>query len=314
MSTPTYYRSTDASAPSLTGDNAESLLGVLQACLVDGYGAQPGAGWTLAYTATGKRVFRNNPTTGSGCYVRVAVAAASNKFRIRAFATMSDIDTGAIGTGEAGLVTSVTTDATVRDWQLIADDQTLYFRAQGRTAAGPGWADGLGLMSAGDYDSDLGSAFNYMVWGMDTSNENACGMLDTSHCYGVGLTGSGSAASPDGLGSVGINFFRGPLGINGNNSDGIAGTGVQDFSETNQLIKVTPLVGGNAAGAWHLGKLRGCFFPCQDLATHYSIGGADTWDPIEVEPNLWFLFTVCEAAWGLQKSCAGVFVKTDLWP
>ena len=38
----TVYRSTDASAPLLTNSNG-SLIAVLRACLVDGYGSKPPA-------------------------------------------------------------------------------------------------------------------------------------------------------------------------------------------------------------------------------------------------------------------------------
>jgi hypothetical protein len=67
------YRSTDASAPVLNGTVAGSLITVLKACLVDGFGAgatATPAGWTLTLedTLNKKAMFRNNSTTGSGRY------------------------------------------------------------------------------------------------------------------------------------------------------------------------------------------------------------------------------------------------------
>ncbi len=72
MAAPIVYKSTDAGAPTLDG-NKGSLITVLKACLVNGYGAKAGAGWTIALedAANYKIIFRNNSTTGSGRYFRI---------------------------------------------------------------------------------------------------------------------------------------------------------------------------------------------------------------------------------------------------
>ena len=70
MTTVNIYRSTDASAPTLEGVNG-SLVALLDACLVNGYGSQSAAGWTIAYTTTNKRVYRNSTTDGTGFYLNV---------------------------------------------------------------------------------------------------------------------------------------------------------------------------------------------------------------------------------------------------
>jgi hypothetical protein len=57
------YRSTDASAPVLTGQ-VGSLTALLDAVLVNGYGALSAAGWTIAQTTTNKRGYKQN-TSGS---------------------------------------------------------------------------------------------------------------------------------------------------------------------------------------------------------------------------------------------------------
>lgn len=48
--TPTIYRWDDAGAPAPT-DKRDALYQVLKACLVDGYGSQPPAGWSVVYDA-----------------------------------------------------------------------------------------------------------------------------------------------------------------------------------------------------------------------------------------------------------------------
>lgn len=68
------YRSTDASAPVLDGTAAGSLITVLKACLVNGFGsgatATP-AGWTLTLedTVNKKAMFRNSTSTSGSGYV-----------------------------------------------------------------------------------------------------------------------------------------------------------------------------------------------------------------------------------------------------
>jgi len=61
-------------APKLWANAYGSLVDLLQAVLVDGYGAYPGLGWTKEYESpdTNTIVFRNNPLTGTGAYLQVS--------------------------------------------------------------------------------------------------------------------------------------------------------------------------------------------------------------------------------------------------
>lgn len=162
--TVTVYRSTDASAPQLNATDG-SLLAVLNACLVNGYGAKPAAGWTKAFETAGSRViYRNNPTTGSGQYLWVRDDIVTNKrwAKIRGAKTATGID--AIGTGFPSQVSvaatnsgcaiskSAFTDATVREWVLIADDRTFILMIKTGEVANE-WCGTY----AGDIDSITGS-------------------------------------------------------------------------------------------------------------------------------------------------------------
>lgn len=97
---PTYYSSQDPGAPALNGV-AGSLVELLDAILVDGYGfgddAKPPLGWTREFTATNKRAYRNNPVTGTGHFLRVDDSAAIGNARhawMSSFEYMSSIDEG----------------------------------------------------------------------------------------------------------------------------------------------------------------------------------------------------------------------------
>lgn len=133
----TVYKSTDGSAPVLTGQ-VNSLVALLDAVLVTGYGAKAAAGWTKPYTGTNKAAFRNH-ATGSNLYLRVDDAApnataAAREAQLRGYEAMTTVDAG---TGPYPTTTqmavsgvpvrkSYTADATARAWIIIADNKTLY--------------------------------------------------------------------------------------------------------------------------------------------------------------------------------------------
>jgi hypothetical protein len=143
------YRSTDGSAPVLTGQNG-SLLTLLAACLVTGYGAKAAAGWTIPFTGTNISVFRapsatGSPSEGNRRYLRVADDLASTYgAAVNVFDTMSDVNTGTFqfptfvqNTGKIYLRKSITSDATARPWTLIASERAFYLViASGSTTYG----------------------------------------------------------------------------------------------------------------------------------------------------------------------------------
>lgn len=137
---PTMYSSADAGAPALSG-TAGSLAAIFDAILVDGYGTGPSAkaplGWTRTYSATNKRVYRNDPIEGSGSYLRLlddgSLPGAARMAQVLAFSSMSDIDTGigqtptALQHPSGGLIAkSASADSTARPWWAIGNSRALY--------------------------------------------------------------------------------------------------------------------------------------------------------------------------------------------
>ena len=133
------YRNTDASASSLKG-TVGTLTTILDACLVNGYGSQTAAGWTIAYSGTNKRVYRNSTTDGTGFYIYVDDSGSGSGGAKEALMTGFQSATG-VGTGTGQFPTfaqssngigavvcrkSNTADSTVRSWTLIADDTVFY--------------------------------------------------------------------------------------------------------------------------------------------------------------------------------------------
>lgn len=124
------YKSTDASAPSLSG-TVGSLIALLDAVLVNGYGSKPSAGWSKVYSDTNKAVYR--APAGNRFYLRVLDDGSDGTHgakvaTIRGYETMSDVDTGTgpfptAAQKSAGLFVgkSSTANATARPWFLLAD-------------------------------------------------------------------------------------------------------------------------------------------------------------------------------------------------
>ncbi|MGI2145741.1 hypothetical protein [Shewanella frigidimarina] len=95
----TVYRWDDAGAPQLsTNPTPTEIIAVIKACLVTGYGAKAGLGWSVAFenVGTNKVAFRNSTFEGSGGYVQFWSTDGSNTagkpLYIRAASAMSSLD------------------------------------------------------------------------------------------------------------------------------------------------------------------------------------------------------------------------------
>jgi hypothetical protein len=127
----TVYRSDDASAPTMNSLSGE-MIKVLDACLVDGYGAKAAAGWSKAYSDTNKAVYR--AAAGNQHYLYVNDSATQYPL-LRGYRSMSsaaDTGTGPFPTitqFASGLyaIKSSTSDTTNRPWIVIAGTRAFYF-------------------------------------------------------------------------------------------------------------------------------------------------------------------------------------------
>jgi hypothetical protein len=130
----TEFRSTDAAAPVLTGQTG-SLLALLDACLIVGYGAKSPLGWNKPFSGTNKAVYR--PPAGPQHMLRVDDAyGGTESTKIAAcvgYETMSTVDAGAgpyptaaQQTNGVAIVKSITTDATARPWVLVGNNKAFY--------------------------------------------------------------------------------------------------------------------------------------------------------------------------------------------
>ena len=139
----TIYQSTDASAPVISG-TAGALTALLDAVLVNGYGAKSPAGWSIAYTAANRRVYRQGAGSAD-CYYRVrddgGGTGGAREALIYGAEAMSDVNTVVSGKFPSNAQSALTDnslvirksaalDATARVWIAFADSRTCYLFIQ----------------------------------------------------------------------------------------------------------------------------------------------------------------------------------------
>ena len=138
-----FYSSSDASAPALSG-TANSLITVLDAILVNGYGAKAAVGWTKPIANAGNCGCYKQ-SVGAGCTLFVNdngpnVTSTFKEAWITGWESLASIaapvGTGGgqfplpsqvLTTGHLVARKSTTADATARTWSCFADAYTFYF-------------------------------------------------------------------------------------------------------------------------------------------------------------------------------------------
>lgn len=130
------YQWDDAGAPELTG-TAGSLIAILDACLVNGYGSKPAAGWSKPFSGTNAAAYRAGGGTQSYLHV---IDTSTTAAQLRGFVAMSDLGVGddpfpkstQSSTGSYFYKSAAGTIA--RPWVLVADSKRFYlFGASAQT-------------------------------------------------------------------------------------------------------------------------------------------------------------------------------------
>jgi hypothetical protein len=193
------YRSTDTSAPVLEGVNG-SLVTLLDACLVNGYGSKAAAGWTIAYTLTNQRVYRNSTSLGTGFYLNVddtgSGSGGATESLMTGFQSATAIGTGTgqfpvygqlnFGIGAVVCRKSSSSSATARAWTLIADPTCFYLFTETGDITNPTMATSFMFGDFFSYSST--DVYNCMIIGR--IQENQSGPAYDWSCYGNGFGGN----------------------------------------------------------------------------------------------------------------------------
>ena len=89
------YRSTDPSAPQIVNGVAGALIAILDACLVNGYGAKSAAGWSKAFSGTNIACYRQGAGSNSR-YLQVTDTSADYSVMLG----FEDMTAYNVGTGQ----------------------------------------------------------------------------------------------------------------------------------------------------------------------------------------------------------------------
>ncbi|MGE4519555.1 MAG: hypothetical protein AB7E04_08620 [Desulfobacteraceae bacterium] len=100
--------------------------------LVEGYGDKPGLGWEIVFEQAEKIVFKNK---GTGMFVRFDHSVTNYQVFVRAYESMSDIDTGLFPCPAPAnenpvfqlvLGASSTSTANICPWRILGDDKGIW--------------------------------------------------------------------------------------------------------------------------------------------------------------------------------------------
>lgn len=270
------YHSAMTGAPVLSG-TAGSLKNIVRACLIDGFGSEVGAGWQELFAGTVTNVLCVKPTVpeATGCVLRIDDTGTTNA-RVRAFEAMTDASTGAGPTPLDAQVSgglwwpkSSTSNASARDWRLVADEHGFYI------AVAPAGGDRFTLLYAGDIASlKSGDAYGYLLAGNQSDQANASTVPD-------GCCGYSGRSARDGAylvrahTAIGQSIAAQRLGAhhNGTTADAYAGTssyswGTYPNGPNNGLL--TGPLELHAQGI--RGTLPGLLHPVQDCGAAFATG------------------------------------------
>jgi len=177
-------RSTDAGAPVLNGEPG-SLITVLDALTITGFGGQPAIGWTKAFSGVNRAAYRL-PVGTTQHYLQVYDDQVTNSryATARGFESMVDVDTGVgqfpTNAQEANyyLHKSDVSNADPVEWVAYTNGNFLIFASSRPTATrNYGWAFGhINSLIIGDN-------WNTFIGGSDSSSIANTGLFQDSDKY-----------------------------------------------------------------------------------------------------------------------------------
>lgn len=266
------YHNHDTSAPVLSA-TAGSLISLLDAVLVNGYGSKPALGWTKVFSGTNIAVYRNDPSVpgSTGAYLRVD-DTNSNYASVRMYKTMSNINTGtdripnpAVSGIQAELYwhKHYSGTSTPKRWTIMGDGRTFIINVNTAGAYPSDQNDYNTLGIAGDYESFVpGNDWAYILTGSASTSATSglvFPMTAGSASARTAVIGRSGILTPEGSTWV-FSFAVGPPGTDGNGTPG--GPGLPNISIFTGLRSLSPGIIGEGAGAtaFPTGRLRGTYW------------------------------------------------------
>lgn len=162
------YRSTDAGAPVLSG-TAGSLIAVLDACLVNGYGTQVGSGWSKPFSGTNLAVYAK--PSGPQRFLRIDDVTTTQYARAIGYEDMTGISTGTnpfpTGAQQIGgffIKRSNVATSAARPWVVVATQTMFYLWVNHDDLTMTALQNDVSLTAFGDIISNLpGDTYQTML-------------------------------------------------------------------------------------------------------------------------------------------------------
>jgi hypothetical protein len=175
---------------------------LLDAILVNGYGSQSAAGWTIAYTGTNKRDYKQG--TGSNSYyldIDDSGPTTAKEARMRGYEAMTALGTGTMAfptssQSSFGVVCrkSTTADSTARPWYCVADATCFHLFVDTGDYTGPAYSMAF---SFGDFFSyKSGDTYNTAIVGRSGENQSSDGYESLPVLTPSGVLNSAAGVAP----------------------------------------------------------------------------------------------------------------------
>jgi len=293
----TIYSSHDASAPVLDG-TAGSLLEVLDACLVDGYGAKAAAGWSKPSANSGNCGHYLQGAGSSGYHLFINddgphVTSTYMEAWATGWKTMSGIaaPVGAgtcqfplpaqqLTTGHVSIRKSNAADSSVRSWMVVADSRTVYLFVAAIIASPlflpfyfgdiyslAGASDGNRCLIAGRQVENAVTTglTSDAVGGMTFSGGSAGTCISGTNSRGLWIAGSANGVST----SIGARFtsFWHPFSYGASETYNPWGGPYIAPNAADNSIRLGPIRVHTAGYLDYRGRLRGMWAPAHPAST-----------------------------------------------
>ena len=198
------YRYDDPSAPILSTESGNtSLITVLTAALVTGYGSKAPAGWTKPFSSSDTAVFRQGG--GNQRYLQVSEVASTLYAAMRGYVSMSGVSSGdgpfpsiAQLSGGISVIKGASVSSTARPWIILATNKTFYLWVAFGYFDMSALGTSVDMFGFGDIISRLpGDALNTFIIGREvnspsSSNTRLASALNTVGSASIGHYLSGS--------------------------------------------------------------------------------------------------------------------------
>lgn len=133
-----FYSSEDVGAPVIAGTTAGQMISILDACLVNGYGGKPAAGWSRPFSGANLAAYQQGG--GNGMFLRVddTETGSNRSAYTRGFEVMTGISAGerafpSVASLASGVrnPTAYGSSSVPRAWFVVADESAFYLWIEG---------------------------------------------------------------------------------------------------------------------------------------------------------------------------------------